>query len=651
MSFRRLGALFAALTIAGFPLAAQSADAPPPVPGMTGDVIDAQAQIDALKDIPSNSWAYQSIMDLVNDGIIVGYPDGTFKGNRPLTRYEAAVMVERAVAYLTKKLANPQTASDVSPKDIDALRALLDAFRGDIIALRLRVDDIDTRLKTVETTQKNDEAAANRARLGAVYYVRAGSLNESTAAFTNAFPTGAPGCAAAGLSPCGGALALPAGTPLTGGNPGANSGNQGNSNKYLAGANTQGYGYQLLRLLLDGTLDPSLSYHIRLENRLFWSAPSAQLGSIANFPGGTVAATPSLTGIGTVNGYPANTTVRLNYAYAQYQDATSGLGAAVGRLNDTDGTLGLLFADQWNGASVGYNKYGLNLRASYGFTWPQYDSTANNNPLTQPTPGSACTAAVSGVGTTFTNKCSGFQTQVLAAQASYAVNKKLTVGAAYVDDINDQILDWNTNVCSLTGTVPSATGAHAGACQQYTGGTFIIPTAANGYAGAGAFTAPYVNLAEGSLFGRYADQIAKIPFVLEAEGSYRFGNDPNTGTNWKQPLAVWVQGKIGWYNPTPYRPYLEAGYIGAGYNSLSPHTALTNGTSYDIQYQGNANGYALGYVGLHYWFSRYGRIGVIYQASDILNGTTIPVASGTYASTYLTHDISNGVFLQTWLQF
>jgi hypothetical protein len=650
MSFRRLGAFFVALAIAGFPLIAQSADTPPPVPGMVGEQIDAQAQIDALKDLPPNSWAYQSIIDLVNDGIIVGYPDGTFKGSRPLTRYEAAVVVERAVQYLTKKLANPQTAPEVSSKDIDTLRALLDEFHGDIDALKLRVSDIDTRLKTVETAQKNDEAVANRAKIGATYYVRAGTFGEQTAAFTGAFPGGAPGCAAAGFATCGGQLALPVGTPLTGGNPGANSGNQGNSNKYLAGANNEGYGYQLLRLTLDGTLDSALSYHVRLENRLFWSAPSAQLGASAAFPGGTVAATPSLTGISTVNGYPANTSVRLNYAYAQYNDP-SGLNASIGRTNETDGSLGLLWADQWNGATAGYNKYGLNARVSYGFTWPIYDSTVNNNPLSAPTPGSSCAAAVSGAATTFLSKCSGLTTQVLAGQLSYNVNKKLMLGASYLDDINDQILDWNTNVCSLTGLAPSPTGAHAGACQQYTGGTFIAPTSANGFAGAGAFTAPYVNLAEGSLFGRYQDVIAKVPVSLEAEGSYRFGNDPNTGAAWKQPYAVWVQGKIGAYNPTVYHSYLEAGYIGAGYNSLSPHSAITNGTSYDYQYQGNAGGYALGYVGLHYWFSKFGRIGIIYQASDILNGTTIPVASATYASTYLTHDISNGVFLQTYLSF
>lgn len=643
MSFQRLGALLAALAIAGFPLAARSADAPPPAPGMTSDLIDAQAQIDALKDIPSNSWAYQSIVSLVNDGIIVGYPDGTFKGNRPLTRYEAAVMVERAVSYLTKQLANPQTAPQVTQKDLDALRALLAEFHGDIDALKMKVSDLDSRLKTVEGNQKVDEAAANRAKFGAVMYDRAGTLSENTSAYTNAFPSSAPGCAAAGFASCGGALGLPAGTPLTGGNPGANSGNQGGSNKYLAGANNQGYGYQLLRLTLDGTLDTSLSYHARLENRLFWSAPSAQDGGTA-FPGGFAATTPSS------GAYPSNTLVRLNYAYMQYNDP-NGLNVAAGRLNETDGTLGLLWADQWNGATLGYNKHGLNARVSYGFTWPQYDSTTNNNPLTLQAPGAVCTTTISGVTTSFLGKCTGYQTQVFAAQAAYNVNKQITVGGAYLDDINDQMLDWNTNVCSLTGLAPSATGAHAGMCQQYAGGSYIAPTAANGYAGAGAFTAPYVNLAEGSVYARYQGAFNRIPVSLEAEGSYRFGSDPNTGNAWHQPYAVWVQGKLGWFNPTLDRPYLEAGYIGAGYNSLSPHSAVTNGTSYDYQYQGNANGYALGYVGLHYWFSKYGRIGLIYQASDILNGTTIPVASSTYASTYLTHDISNAVFLQTWLQF
>ncbi len=94
------------------------------------------------------------------------------------------------------------------------------------------------------------------------------------------------------------------GTAFTGGSPGSNAGNQGGANKYLAGANSQGYGYQLLRVLLDGTLDSSLSYHVRLENRMFWDSPTQQLGS-SIAPGGTVAAVPNLTGISLGNSYPA----------------------------------------------------------------------------------------------------------------------------------------------------------------------------------------------------------------------------------------------------------------------------------------------------------------------------------------------------------
>ncbi len=154
MPFRRLGALLIALAITGLPLIAQATDAPAPTPGMTGEVIDAQAQVDALKDLPTNGWAYQSILDLVNDGIVVGYPDGTFKGNRPMTRYEAAVIVERAVQYLTKQLANPQTAPQVTTeRHRRAARASSTEFRGDIDALKLRVGDIDSRLKSVEAAQ------------------------------------------------------------------------------------------------------------------------------------------------------------------------------------------------------------------------------------------------------------------------------------------------------------------------------------------------------------------------------------------------------------------------------------------------------------------------------------------------------------------
>src|ERR1700722_17570573 len=373
MPFRRLGALFVALAITGFPLIAQSADAPPPAPGMTGDVIDAQAQIDALKDLPTDGWAYQSILDLVNDGIIVGYPDGTFKGNRPMTRYEAAVIVERAVQYLTKKLASPKTAPEVTQKDIDALRALLDEFRGDIDALKLRVSDIDTRLKTVESKQAADETTMARAKIGLVDQIRAGNFNDQVAAFN------------------GDGRALPANVGLApiGGQTRVGAGGNASADRWLSGQNSEGYGYQLLRLLLDGNLDKKTSYHIRVENVYNWDASDAfQAGSLNgnSTPGGVALSSPNFVG-GT---YPRNTGVRFNYGYVQYQDPDSGFLAEAGRINETDGTLGLAWADQFNGAELGYVKGTLNVRGGYFFDSPAQNQavlSVSGNTTTTPAAG------------------------------------------------------------------------------------------------------------------------------------------------------------------------------------------------------------------------------------------------------------------------
>lgn len=48
-------------------------------------------------DVPRNHWAYQYISQLAGNGILVGYPDGTFKGDVKMTRYEFATMLYRAL--------------------------------------------------------------------------------------------------------------------------------------------------------------------------------------------------------------------------------------------------------------------------------------------------------------------------------------------------------------------------------------------------------------------------------------------------------------------------------------------------------------------------------------------------------------------------
>ena len=52
-------------------------------------------------DVPADHWAYDAVSQLAADGVIEGYGDSTFKGNRNITRYEMAQMVAKAMAKKT----------------------------------------------------------------------------------------------------------------------------------------------------------------------------------------------------------------------------------------------------------------------------------------------------------------------------------------------------------------------------------------------------------------------------------------------------------------------------------------------------------------------------------------------------------------------
>ena len=49
-------------------------------------------------DVSTDDWAYQAVSDLSDQGVVEGYPDGTFKGERNITRYELAQIIARLMA-------------------------------------------------------------------------------------------------------------------------------------------------------------------------------------------------------------------------------------------------------------------------------------------------------------------------------------------------------------------------------------------------------------------------------------------------------------------------------------------------------------------------------------------------------------------------
>lgn len=61
-----------------------------------------------FSDVTPDSWAYQAVSQLANTGIITGYPDGTFRGENGITRFQVAQMVAKALANQDRANAEQQ---------------------------------------------------------------------------------------------------------------------------------------------------------------------------------------------------------------------------------------------------------------------------------------------------------------------------------------------------------------------------------------------------------------------------------------------------------------------------------------------------------------------------------------------------------------
>ena len=68
------------------------------------------AQSSPADTVPFDHWAYDAVQQLVDAGIIIGYPDGTFKGDRAMTRYEFAMAISRLLTQIPEmeELRGPQ---------------------------------------------------------------------------------------------------------------------------------------------------------------------------------------------------------------------------------------------------------------------------------------------------------------------------------------------------------------------------------------------------------------------------------------------------------------------------------------------------------------------------------------------------------------
>ena len=109
-------------------------------------------------DTPTNHWAYDAIAELAAKGLIEGYPDGTFKGDRAMTRYEMAMVVARLLARIESiqiPTPAPPPKPEVTKADIDMILRLVNEFRAELAAKNVRLTAVEEELNAIKAKLDN----------------------------------------------------------------------------------------------------------------------------------------------------------------------------------------------------------------------------------------------------------------------------------------------------------------------------------------------------------------------------------------------------------------------------------------------------------------------------------------------------------------
>jgi len=145
------------------------------IAALVGGYTFAAAQ-DSFPDVPKNHWAYKAVTTLKSEGLLKGYPDGLFRGQRSASRYELAVSLyawwstarealqsdRMTVEDILKRLDAPRTRPDI-PNMFFAIRQLegsskdqtapIKSIHSDLEELRRQLDSLKS-----EVSVLNDQA-------------------------------------------------------------------------------------------------------------------------------------------------------------------------------------------------------------------------------------------------------------------------------------------------------------------------------------------------------------------------------------------------------------------------------------------------------------------------------------------------------------
>ncbi|HEY9873073.1 MAG TPA: iron uptake porin, partial [Candidatus Obscuribacterales bacterium] len=116
------------------------------------DPMGQVTNVSQFRDVQPSDWAYEALSQIVQKyGCLQGYPDGTYRGNRALSRYEFAAGLNACLRQIEALIGN--RPESVSRADFERLQRVAEEFRTELATLGTRVDNLEGRTAFIEQRQ------------------------------------------------------------------------------------------------------------------------------------------------------------------------------------------------------------------------------------------------------------------------------------------------------------------------------------------------------------------------------------------------------------------------------------------------------------------------------------------------------------------
>lgn len=113
--------------------------------------VNQVTNVNQLRDVSPTDWAYEALRSLVDRyGCISGFPNQTYRGNQPLSRYEFAAGLNSCLNQIERLIASQ---GSVAQEDLDTIARLSQEFEAELASLGGRIDELESRTAVLEDNQ------------------------------------------------------------------------------------------------------------------------------------------------------------------------------------------------------------------------------------------------------------------------------------------------------------------------------------------------------------------------------------------------------------------------------------------------------------------------------------------------------------------